>query len=79
MKNMYITRSLYFDAEENKSLAKFVQDSARKFLSGDFGKCKEPEKNQPGDSLGVYEDEQGVVIWIIEDPDHITILYPEDY
>lgn len=79
MKNMYITKWLHFDTQENKDLAEFVQESARKFLSGDFGKCKEPEKNQPGDSLGVYENKNGVVIWIVEDPDHITILYPEEY
>lgn len=58
---------------------RFVVKSLDRFFSGDYGEVKEPEENTGTDKLAVYSFYEDCKIWIKQDYNIITVLFPSEY
>ena len=82
------TRGVNEKAAEDTEFAKFVTDSLKRHLSGDWGElCRDDKKQnelalKDGSRLfSAYEQESLPKIWIITEADRsaTTILFPDEY
>lgn len=77
---VYCTKGVSLTIEQKAGFRGFVNNSLDRFFSGDFGECKEPEQNTDNDKLGVYSTENNdFKIWIKQDYDIVTVLFPSEW
>lgn len=80
--NIFITCGI---AEKIKdpSFARFVADSIRRHLRGDWGDVSaedaESNDNDRNNALSAYHAPTGAKIWISQTGNIITVLFPEEY
>ena len=81
-----VSRAVHYDMEENPSFAAHVRACFARHSRGDWGECKDPERNDLALENGarifsVYEHGAHPTIWIITEADRssTTVLYPSDY
>lgn len=58
---------------------RFVVKSLDRFFSGDYGEVKDPEENTEAEKLAVYSFSEDCKIWIKQDYEIITVLFPSEY
>lgn len=77
-----LTKSIDEKMKKNDNFKAFVFDSLNRHLSGDWGTVSEEDSiantKEPLFSLSAYTFKD-VIIWIKQDVDIITILYPSEY
>lgn len=68
--------------EQFKEFKQFVHDSLSRHLSGDWGDINEEDaeinNTDPEYALSAYTLD-GVKIWLKQDDDIITVLFPDEY
>lgn len=76
------TRTIFNEMQRNPEFAAFVNESLRRFRRGDWGDVSPTDAqindDEPEYALGAYR-RQGVKIWIKQDGENITVLYPSEY
>lgn len=76
------TRTVFNEMQRNPEFAAFVNESLRRFKKKDWGTVSEEDAKTndtaPEYALAAYE-RQGVKIWIKQDQDIITVLFPREY
>lgn len=77
------TATIAEKVHENTSFERFVNNSLDRHFSGDWGDISEEDAavntNAPLHALSAYTNPDGVKIWIKQDYDIITVLFPSEY
>jgi hypothetical protein len=88
MGHLVVTRGVNDYGEKDSAFVKFVEESVKRHLSGDWGNMDAEDKKQNewalkhGERLmSVYEQKPFPKIWIITESDRsvTTVLFPEEY
>lgn len=78
-----MTAGVAEEINKNDTFNQFVMDSINRHLSGDWGElCEEDaEVNRcdPLNAMSVYTSPDGVKIWVKQDYDILTVLFPSEY
>lgn len=79
----YTTRAIAEHMASNPLFKSFVLESVSRHLSGDWGEiCAEDaalNNENPLDSLSSYIFEENTKIWIKQDGEILTVLFPAEY
>lgn len=77
------TATIAEKAHENTGFKIFVNKSLDRHFSGDWGEMSEDDSaantSDPLYALSAYTDPNGVKIWIKQDYNIVTVLFPSEY
>lgn len=79
----YTTQAISAIMAENPIFKNFIFESVRRHLSGDWGEISEEDatinNENPLYSLSDYLFENNIKIWIKQDDEILTVLFPDEY
>lgn len=79
----YLTAAVAEKVNKDNIFNQFVLKSLRQHMAGNWGEVSEADTADntanPTNALGVYKDADGNKIWVKQDYDIITILFPCEY
>lgn len=79
----FMTARVAEKINEDNTFNQFVIDSINRHLSGDWGEvCEEDAElnnRNPLNAMSAYIAPDGVKIWIKQDFDFLTVLFPDKY
>lgn len=73
------TAAVFEKMEMDPDFYNFVIGCMDRFFSGDYGEIQDPEENTEEDKLAVYVFSDKTKIWIKQDFNVVTVLFPSDY
>lgn len=81
--DLFFTKTVAIDIQQDDAFGYFVISSVHRHLSGDWGEVGNYDKWKndtcPREALSVYTSPDGRKIWIKQDIDILTVLYPSEY
>lgn len=79
----YLTAGIAEKAKKNSDFYQFIATCIKRHLSGDWGDtCAEDARmndKNPLEAMSAYTSPDGVKIWIKQDYNVLTVLFPSEY